>query len=585
MVGLTEFIIASRANKIIRNSRLSNLSYTAIDKNENGLYKDATENFLSKSITAENAVKYQKKLEDVLFLIFPGTSFNRFLGVEDTVEERFFYPITVAKITIMENTAYIPFFFGEDSIFVISPFVKEDDTRFIGDKFVAPICKINEFDEDVPLTEYEEWINRPTDKDNWLYGTASLRDRFVNILTPVVEMVSGISTAISKTFPDFEYGIETEVISVKEPGYPKIYEKFGIESEIFVDTELGLVRNPEDIIKDIDFLPIVLKHQTDDDELSCVTLTLLEKKDENGNPRLVRSVNMRKAEDGAIKRSCEVDIGTGKSKRVINDLLVLRESGSIYPLLSLDEFAYYFNKSICFVKDGTILDGFLVEDLYEVDKGYPCLKEVDTVTDDGIQFTKGEEGIGDIASAIKVLGIRVGSTLYNVVSKIFKLPKAIAKDVWNFIRRTFFMTQNSASKELTDELRIKALNDDLDVFSGKMNKWLESGIIGVASFFVTGGIIWGCAVWYIMNKVAKKYRAKAMEPLEHQINTNIQVVDMKIRFAESEGDTQKVEELMRYRGHLLLMKQKTETYKKEVTDKDQLTYSKVQEVDRTGGGY
>ena len=99
--------------------------------------------------------------------------------------------------------------------------------------------------------------------------------------------------------------------------------------------------------------------------------------------------------------------------------------------------------------------------------------------------------LGDIASAIKVLGIRVGSTLYNVVSKIFKLPKAIAKDVWNFIRRTFFMTQNSASKELTDELRIKALNDDLDVFSGKMNKWLESGIIGVASFFVTGGIIWG----------------------------------------------------------------------------------------------
>ena len=88
-----------------------------------------------------------------------------------------------------------------------------------------------------------------------------------------------------------------------------------------------------------------------------------------------------------------------------------------------------------------------------------------------------------------------------------------------------------------------------------------------------------------MNKVAKKYRAKAMEPLEHQINTNIQVVDMKIRFAESEGDTKKVEELMRYRGHLLLMKQKTETYKKEVTDKDQLTYSKVQEVDRTGGGY
>nr|DAR74933.1 MAG TPA: hypothetical protein [Caudoviricetes sp.] len=585
MVGLTEFIIASRANKIIRNSRLSNLSYTAIDKNECGLYKDAAENFLSKNISAEEAVKYQKKLEDLLFFIFPGTTFNRFLGVEDTVEERFFYPITVAKITIMENTAYIPFFFGEDSIFVIAPFVKEEDSKYIGDKFVAPICKINEFEEDVPFTEFEEWVDRPTDKDNWLYGTASLRDRFTKVVTPVVEMVSGISNAISKTFPDFEYGMEAEVISVKEPGYSRMYEKFGIESEIFVDNDLGLVKNPEDIIREIDFLPIVLKHDTNDDSLSYVTLTLLEKKSETGEPRLMRSVDMRKVGEDTIRSASTVAFDSKAAKRVINDLLVLRETGSIYPLINLDEFAYYFNKSICFVKDGTVLEGFLVEDLYEVDKGYPCIKEVDAVTEDGIQYTKGEEGIGDIASAIKVLGIRVGSSLYGVVSKVFKLPKEIAKDVWNFIRRTFFLKQNDASKELTDELRVKALNDDLDVFSGKANRWLESGIIGVASFFLAGGIIWGCALWYVLNKVSKKYRAKAMEPLEHQINTNIQVIDMKIRFAESEGDVKKVEELMRYRGHLLLMKQKTENYKKEVTDHDQLTYSKVQEVERTGGGY
>jgi len=42
---------------------------------------------------------------------------------------------------------------------------------------------------------------------------------------------------------------------------------------------------------------------------------------------------------------------------------------------------------------------------------------------------------------------------------------------------------------------------------------------------------------------------------------------------------------MRYRGHLVLMKHKTEDYKKELTGKDQLQYNKVQEVERTGGGY
>ena len=42
---------------------------------------------------------------------------------------------------------------------------------------------------------------------------------------------------------------------------------------------------------------------------------------------------------------------------------------------------------------------------------------------------------------------------------------------------------------------------------------------------------------------------------------------------------------MKYRGHLLLMKHKVENYKKEITGKTQLEYSKVNEVERTGGGY
>ena len=79
MVGLTEFIIASRANKIIRNSRLSNLSYTAIDKNECGLYKDAAENFLSKNISAEEAVKYQRSEEHTSELQSPSNLVCRLL--------------------------------------------------------------------------------------------------------------------------------------------------------------------------------------------------------------------------------------------------------------------------------------------------------------------------------------------------------------------------------------------------------------------------------------------------------------------------------------------------------------------------
>lgn len=587
MVELTEFIIASRANKILRNSRLTDISYTGLNKAEFGFYKDTTENYLSKLTSPEKSYMMQKRLEDVLFLLFPGTTCNRFVGVEDTTDTRYYYPITVANITIDEKKSFIPFFFGEDTLFAISPFLKLDNkpTR-IGDNFIMPICKISELDVELTFSEFEEWLNKETDNESWLYGNASLSDRFNLVVKSINEIVSPISEAIKKAFPSYEYSAECEVVSVKEAGYSRIYEKFGIEAELFVDTELGLLKNPDDIIKEIDFLPIVLRHETTEtgDKVSYLTMSLIEKKEADGSQRIYRRINLNSNDDNSMEIGGST-INSDASKHVINDLLVLRDTGSIYPLINIDEFAYYYNGSVCFIKDGTILQGFKIEDLYEVVKGYPEVSESNAVTEDGWEYIKAEESIKDIVSSLKVVGIRAGSTLYGIIAPIFKLPKEIVVDFWNFIRRAFFMKQNNASKELTDELRVKALNDDLDVYTDKLKRWLEIPVLGVASCFIAGGVFWGCVIWYIMNKISKKYRAKAMEPLEHQINTSIQVVDMKIRFAESEGDTKKIEELMRYRGHLVLMKHKTEDYKKELTGKDQLQYNKVQEVERTGGGY
>ena len=128
MVELTEFIVASRANKIIRNSRLTDVSYTGLDRTEYGFYKDTTENYLTKITSPDKAYMIQKRLEDILFFLFPGTTCNRFVGVEDTTDVRYFYPITVADITIDEKKAFVPFFFGNDTLFAISPFLKLDNT-------------------------------------------------------------------------------------------------------------------------------------------------------------------------------------------------------------------------------------------------------------------------------------------------------------------------------------------------------------------------------------------------------------------------------------------------------------------------
>ena len=586
MVELTEFIVASRANKIIRNSRLTDISYTGLNRAEFGFYKDTTENYLTKITSPEKAYMIQKRLEDVLFLIFPGTICNRFVGVEDTADTRYYYPITVANITLDEKKSFIPFFFGEDTIFAISPFLKLDNkpTR-IGDNFIMPICKISELDVELTFSEFEDWLNKETDNEGWLYSNASLSDRFNLVVKSIIEIVSPISEAIKKAFPSYEYSCECEVVSVKEPGYSRIYEKFGMEAEFFVDTELGLLKNPDDIIKEIDFLPIVLRHENSEagDKVEYLTMSLIEKKESDGSQRVYRRINLNKKDDRGITYEGRVDLDT--SSHVINDLLVLRETGSIYPLINIDEFAYYYNGSVCFIKDGVILQGFKIEDLYEVVKGYPEVSESNAVTENGEEYIKAEESINDIVSSLKIVGIRAGSSLYGIIAPIFKLPKEIVVDFWNFIRRTFFMKQNSATKEYTDELRVKALNDDLDVYTDKIKRWIEIPVIGVASCFIAGGVFWGCAIWYIMNKVSKKYRAKAMEPLEHQINTSIQIVDMKLRFAESEGDTKKIEELMRYRGHLILMKHKTENYKKELTGKDQLQYNKIQEADRGSSEY
>ena len=352
-----------------------------------------------------------------------------------------------------------------------------------------------------------------------------------------------------------------------------------------VDKDLGLLENPQDIIADIDFLPIVLRNE-EDDKARYLTLTLLEKQD-NESTRVIRNVKLEKEineprNTNEITPYREEDTGP---RGVINELLVLRETGNIYPLISLDDSEFYSNKKIVFILNGEVVDTLPIEDIYELRKGYPEVKEVNKITDDGREYIHAEEGVADILSTIKEFGIRTGSALYGILAPIVKLPKEMATTVFQFIRRTFLIKQNTTQKELTDELKVKALNDDLDVFTGKVERWLESGVIGLTSFFLCGNIIVGIVVWFIFNRIAKQSRAKAMEPLEHHINTIIQTVDMKIRFAESEGDTKKIEELMKYRGHLLLMKHKVEVYKKEITGKNQLEYSKVNEVERTGGGY
>ena len=582
MVELTEFIIASRANKIIRNSKLTDISYTGLNKAEYGFYNDTTQIKLN-TLSDNNSYQLQKRLEDILYLVFPGTKCQRFIGVEDTIDDRYFYPITVATIFSDNKKAYIPFFFGKESLFIISPFVRKEETSFIGDKFIIPLCKISEIDIETPLVNLDTKIVKPCpDNENTIYGTTSLAERFRIIISELVEIINPICTAIQKAFPSFEYSVESEVISSKEKGYYRLYEQYGMEAELMVDRDLGLLENPGDIVSEIDFLPIVLKNE-ETDESRYLTLTLLEK-EEVDNPRIIRNVRLDKkiTEPRGEIRSAEEK---NNDNRVINDLLVLRETGNIYPLLALDNSEFYSNKKILFILNGEIIDTLPIEDIYELRQGYPEVKEVNKITEDGREYIHAEESIASIISTIKEIGIRAGSTLYGIVSPIVKLPKEMAVTVYQFIRRTFLIKQNTTQKELTDELKIKALNDDLDVFTGKVERWLESGVIGLTSFFLCGNIIVGVVVWFIFNRIAKNSRAKAMEPLEHHVNTIIQTVDMKIRFAEAEGDTKKIEELMKYRGHLLLMKHKVENYKKEITGKNQLEYSKVNEVERTGGGY
>lgn len=588
MVELTEFIIASRANKIIRNSKLTDISYTGLNKAEYGFYNDTTQIKLN-TLNDNSSYQLQKRLEDILYLIFPGTKCQRFIGVEDTIDDRYFYPITVATIFSNDKKAFIPFFFGKETLFIISPFVRKEETSFIGDKFVIPICKISEINTETLLVNLDTEITKPCpDNENTIYGPASLAERFRIIIDELTDIISPICSAIQKAFPSFEYSVESEVISSKEKGYYRLYERFGMEAELMVDKDLGLLENPQDIIADIDFLPIVLKNE-EDDKTRYLTLTLLEKQDNESsrvirNVRLEKEINEPRSTDEIVSRITG-NLDETKPKGVINELLVLRETGNIYPLISLDDSEFYSNKKIVFILNGEVVDTLPIEDIYELRKGYPEVKEVNKITDDGREYIHAEEGVADILSTIKEIGIRAGSTLYGILAPIVKLPKEMATTIFQFIRRTFLIKQNTTQKELTEELKIKALNDDLDIFTGKVERWLEAGTIGIASFFLCGNIIVGFLAWYIFNKMAKQSRARAMEPLEHHVNTIIQTVDMKIRFAESEGDTKKIEELMKYRGHLLLMKHKVENYKKEITGKTQLEYSKVNEVERTGGGY
>lgn len=580
MIQMAEFIIASRANKILRNARLGDVSYTNLGNAESGFYLEAVSKL--EEMTPEMSTTLQRRLCDILYMIYPGTVCHRLLGIEDTQKARFHYPITVAEITIEDKKAYIPFYFGKSLLFAISTFRKEEDVDRLGDHFFRPICRISDINTKVLLAELDQYLYAPNEDG------VSIVDKFKSIVDQLVQEGSHVCKAIENTFPNYKYGFESEIISCKDDSYRNWHIKMGLESgELLVDNVRGLILNPSDIINEMDFLPIVLHNFYRGDREEPTD------QEDNGYNYAIMSV-YKNTEDDTKATNRRICMRNNKGLRneedsyPVNELLALRDSGSLYPLFELgDEMYFYGEGRIAFFYEGRVFDTLDIDDIYETHKGYAEIHEHLAVTDDGVEYMAGTEGISDILSSFKVAGIRAGTGIYNTISSIAKLPGDVAKTLWNFVRRTLFMKQNTASKEMTDELREKALNDDLDELTGKMGKWLESGVLGLAAFFLTQSIIFGFVVWVIFHLMAKKNRARAMEPLEHQINTNIQVIDMKIRFAESEGDTTKIEELMRYRGHLLLMRHKTLRYKKELTGKEKLDYEggKISEVERTGGGY
>lgn len=525
MYNMSEYILAKRATHIFYNASLTQQKYIDTSNVERSLGR--LEFIEGEHVEPDKYLKAQKNLEFIMQAVFKGAMQKRFVSVY--VDEMVTIPIMLFEI--FEPThAYIPVVMTQDSVLAISCFGSFDPSGHSKSKWVREIIPTAILmDDELDVSTIYDLLDVEVKSINTT-TRYTVSDIIKDIMLLYAEENTKFEEVINQEFVNLS-GLSVHEVSTESPIWNHAKDRFSMEALLKVENDYK-----DDLIKPSDFIPIYLKCNGEDGKLIVETLN------ENGRLKLFQTSSLSACHTACVK-------------------VPYKEGSNI--MIYLDD-AYYIGNNKLRIFMGYNCDTVDLFDLATIPKEVDMMNAMPS-TEGIIGTTK------DLLKSANIFGVRKGSAMYQSIMSITKLPRSLAKEAWNILKRSF-RVRVEVEKDQALEFQEKLLNDELDRFREKVKYFAAIGVKAVAWTAVFGNILLLPLFIIIRRNSERKTKLGGIERLEFKLDGMIERTEAKLDAARSEGDPKAVDALLAEKHHLEFSRLKLIELKKDLTKTDRLQY-------------
>lgn len=555
MCNLAEYIVARRAMHIV--CCLSNPDCE--EAQEAGRYKSVFmagfdtvqgNGSLIESVSGEESIRIQQRLQDVFTLVLEGSTLKRFLGINTTSENVNPETTPIFLLEVFEPShAWIPIYITNRSVLMISPFSNPSLKTVGGSPYVYELMPTSLLTECKTFADVNEIIFKSIIDGEGTEDIPSYADVITETIMLFARGIQNSDRTLSVGTTELSAGLVSPV-SMESVELKKIKSTFGAESIQHFENASEV---SDGVIGKADYMPIYVYDG------------------ENFGP----AVYTKGETEGVLKVTFKPRIGgyIPNSKEIVG--ILTKENlkyGNIY-IMELDCDCYYIGKGLlgCCDDHGELKTEPLFDCMY--------------TEGDDVAVSEAEHGIGtesavsSVASKAKAFaticrkfGIKTGSQAFIAMRVFLKLPTKLAKWVFNTLMGVF-KTGNELEKAETLELQEKLLNDELDKSfeSLKMYSEIHLKAIGISAML---GALWVFPfAWLFQRARTKKVKQKAITRLELRLDEAIERLKRKINHAEERSESEDEDKLMKELEVYKLAKMKLLEIKQESFGGEKIKYA------------
>lgn len=566
MYNLAEYIMIARTAHIIKNMT-SGKNYdckTTYLKVETGNQADlrGSKNLMNSNfLDAEQAVAFQRAVEDMFLLLFEGCDIRKFVVCNTECPDQEYLPILLVEI-FEPYHLYVPVYITNGSILIISPFPNKFIEKFSQNPYVCEltdtlIFKDYVFDQNTNgdisrIDSFLFGINREGYENNPEYKHIQ-RGNFVKEL---IEHAYGPGIVqkdklITESFRNI-YNFNFKPVFKNDIEWTKMEKVFSLETMDALATD----KYDDPVIDVTDFIPISIEYNGSSGYSSCDEI------EQDG--KVITRI-------GITNYSMSSQV-TPQTKTVI-----LVKENRIFGknvIIALNELYYVGNNEVAIVIDGNIIDIQKLTDTYELPDNGPF----SDIAQEGLSDMAKKAGglAGETLKAfyyiVTKFNLKVGTPIWSMLINIFKKSGSHVKWVFNQFKKTF-MRGIELEKAETLELREKLLNDEIDEMSQRITFWAQTWFMAIPLAAALGGVIWFLPSWLFSRSRNKKSKVKALERLERQLDDAIERLERKVNYAEERSENESVDSLLRELQMYKAAKSRLLTLKKEAYGKKPIKYA------------